>query len=430
MESAPGPQGHRNAPISNVHIEGLRFLGITVRLRCTNCTVQNCNFDYPSFQPDIPDVVGVANFTSFDGDNFVVANVTHTNTPHPMHLTGRNVTVENVLIENQGWYGTLRYVALDLRTVDSTVSNVEIRWTGNVGLQHSLWRYDAEHVYGTNASRMTVVGAYIHHGCILAEDCALLYTGQIYVNGSVWRRCFLHDSGQMCLRFDDHARNGTVDQVLLFNCGQGSIPWTPAPWDPSAGHGAGGLFKGDDHKLSRITAFNTMASFNSLSLASTCSATARCNNRTLVESCAAERIGTSFNRGTPQWSAMGNVDHRPLATWRLRNAPDTGISPHAWDPRPAPGSVLCGSGAGGSDVGAFACTDAPSDNWRPGCSLKGCTQWHTPGCQRKLKEICSGAKRASAGNCFVCAGQYASALHKVGCTEQDLDRFCSVRPNP
>ena len=136
MESAPGPQGHRNAPISNVHIEGLRFLGITVRLRCTNCTVQNCNFDYPSFQPDIPDVVGVANFTSFDGDNFVVANVTHTNTPHPMHLTGRNVTVENVLIENQGWYGTLRYVALDLRTVDSTVSNVEIRWTGNVGLQH------------------------------------------------------------------------------------------------------------------------------------------------------------------------------------------------------------------------------------------------------------------------------------------------------
>ena len=87
MVSAAGPKGHRNAAISNIHIEGLRFEGITLHLKCTNCTVKNCDFDYPSFQPDIPDVVGVANFTSFDGDNFVVANITHT---HRLVAKGRN----------------------------------------------------------------------------------------------------------------------------------------------------------------------------------------------------------------------------------------------------------------------------------------------------------------------------------------------------
>lgn len=56
----------------------------------------------------------------------------------------------------------------------------------------------------TNASRMTVRGAYIHHGCILAEDCAMLYSGNIYTNGTTWERIFLHDSGQVRIRSLDN----------------------------------------------------------------------------------------------------------------------------------------------------------------------------------------------------------------------------------
>ena len=370
----PGKPWHRHLPVANIHLEGLNFAGATVSLSpCENCSITNSAFDYPSFQPDIPDTYGVANYTRVSGDNSIVRNVSHTNTPHPIHLYGSNVTVDNVLIENQGWYGTLRYQAMSLRTVDSVVSNVEIRHTGNVGLEHSLWKYDAEHVYQTNASRMRVTGAYIHHGCILAEDCALLYSGDVYLNGTTWDKSVLHDSGQMCLRFDDRARNGTVDSVLLFNCGTGDVPWTPVPWSPTTGHADGGLFKGDYHTIRRITAFASPA--NSLALGSVCSASVRCNNNTVVESCAAERIGTTFNRGTAQWKSAGNVVGESVSSWRLRSAPSSSVAPRDWDPRPEQGSSLCGAGVNGADVGAFACSDLPRLNWRPGCTLPGCTLW-------------------------------------------------------
>ena len=41
---------------------------------------------------------GVANYTRISGDNSIVQNVSHMNTPHPMHFYGVNVTVDNVLI--------------------------------------------------------------------------------------------------------------------------------------------------------------------------------------------------------------------------------------------------------------------------------------------------------------------------------------------
>ena len=274
-------------------------------------------------------------YTEFAGDGFVVRNVSHSNTPHSMHLGGRNVSVSNVLIENQGWYGTLQFPALNLRTVESRVSDVEIRHFGNVGISHDLWKYDADVVYHTNASRMSVTGAYIHHGCILAEDCALLYTGNIYLNGSTWDHSILHDSGQICMRFDDHARNGTVSHVLVFNCGQGDVPWTPVPWgNPKgvigSGHGVGGLFKGDYHNLSHITAYGT--AMNSISMAGVCSATTRCNTRTVVEGCAVERIGTAFGRGVANWKSAGDVEGTPQAAWRLRNAPSSAVPAKEWDP--------------------------------------------------------------------------------------------------
>lgn len=178
---------------------------------------------------------------------------------------------------------------------------------------------------------------------------------------------------QMCLRLDDHARNCTVDRILLYNCGTGDVPWTPTPWDPSSGHADGGLFKGDFHRLRRITAFKAPA--HSLALAATCSESTRCNHETSVENCAAENIGTSFDRGVPGWKAVANVEGKPESAWRLRNTPCSNTAPAEWDPRPEQGSVLCGVGADGSDAGAFACSDAPRENWRPGCTLPGCTQW-------------------------------------------------------
>jgi hypothetical protein len=384
-------QGRDPARAANIHIEALRFIGVTIDLDgCDNCSVTACDFVYPSFEPTIPEMSGNkpqinANYTRLSGDNLRLRAVRVSHTPHPLHLYGRNVSVENLLVEDQGWYGTLQYPAVNMRTVESTVSNVEIRHVGNVALQHTLWQWDADHVFMQNASRMTVRGAYIHHGCILAEDCALLYTGNFYANGTSWSHSFLHDSGQMCMRFDDHAVNGSVNNVLVFNCGQGQVPWTPVPWgsaDGSSGHGVGGLFKGDYHTLSHITAYDT--AMNSLSLAGVCSSTTSCNSHTVVETTVASQIGPAFGRGVAGWKSKDNIIHEPLSEWGLRVPPSDKTPPEDWDPRPHPDSMLCKSSGGTASadgvsvsVGAFACSDDPALNWRPGCTLEGCTQWGT-----------------------------------------------------
>jgi hypothetical protein len=46
-------------------------------------------------------------------------------------------------------------------------------------------------------------------------------------------------------------------------------------------------------------------------------------------------------------------------------------------------------------------------------------------CQRAIEGLCSDARKASAGSCFVCCGHHAATLARSGCQEQDLNRFCT-----
>jgi hypothetical protein len=46
-------------------------------------------------------------------------------------------------------------------------------------------------------------------------------------------------------------------------------------------------------------------------------------------------------------------------------------------------------------------------------------------CTAALASSCAGAKRASTGNCFVCAGQHQSSLLAAGCTNADITTYCS-----
>ena len=47
-------------------------------------------------------------------------------------------------------------------------------------------------------------------------------------------------------------------------------------------------------------------------------------------------------------------------------------------------------------------------------------------CLAQLKLLCSSARRASAGNCYVCCGQHQSTLRASGCTQNNFDQFCSA----
>ena len=46
-------------------------------------------------------------------------------------------------------------------------------------------------------------------------------------------------------------------------------------------------------------------------------------------------------------------------------------------------------------------------------------------CLNALTRLCDGARRASLGNCYVCAGQNQAALLQDGCAQSDFDSFCT-----
>merc|ERR1711865_1109600 len=46
-------------------------------------------------------------------------------------------------------------------------------------------------------------------------------------------------------------------------------------------------------------------------------------------------------------------------------------------------------------------------------------------CGTQLQTLCASARRASAGNCLICAGTHAAKLQAAGCKEKDFDAFCT-----
>jgi hypothetical protein len=47
-------------------------------------------------------------------------------------------------------------------------------------------------------------------------------------------------------------------------------------------------------------------------------------------------------------------------------------------------------------------------------------------CTAALSALCSDAKRASLGNCYVCAGSHALEMKTAGCTDASIDAYCSA----
>lgn len=47
-------------------------------------------------------------------------------------------------------------------------------------------------------------------------------------------------------------------------------------------------------------------------------------------------------------------------------------------------------------------------------------------CETSLRRLCSGAKRSSKGNCFICTGQHQQAFLQAHCAQHDFDDFCNA----
>jgi hypothetical protein len=77
-------------------------------------------------------------------------------------------------------------------------------------------------------------------------------------------------------------------------------------------------------------------------------------------------------------------------------------------------------GSGGSGGGQIVSVTLDGMGLWPGVLHK-----ELPHCTQALESACGDAKRASTGNCFVCASSHQQALHAAGCSEACIDSFCT-----
>ena len=217
-----------------VEIAGFHFFGATFRFDgCDNCVVDGCHLLYPAFARRLsdtaaPDELGAQ--TQMTGSHNVVRNSSLAHSPAGgLSMKGRSNMVENCLIRNTGWFGSLRHMPLHQSGTarEGETANCVTRYNtvfdgGNALLGFRGW---GGHVVEYN---------HVYNGGLSCKDVALIYTGQPSIAGSVVRYNWAHGCytghmsrvglrGGLGIRGDDQTRRLTVHHNVVWDCGRDGI---------------------------------------------------------------------------------------------------------------------------------------------------------------------------------------------------------------
>ena len=234
-----------------LEISGINFFGTTFRLDdCSHTTVENCGLLYPSYSRTITEYDQDRResvFTKITGDHNTVrhCSLAYTNNLGLMVMGGDN-TVENCIIHDVNWSGTLIYPALQLSAsphlgvnwfdtiqyppTPRTMENSDVTSTGNIARGNTLYRAGScLLVY--HAADSIVEYNHIHDGGLACKDVSLVYGCWPFSRGSVVRYNWVHGCvtdgysgrgghGGIGIRCDDQSRNNIFHHNVVWDCGQ------------------------------------------------------------------------------------------------------------------------------------------------------------------------------------------------------------------
>ena len=215
-------------------IEGFHFFAATFRLDgCDHCVIDGCHLRFPTCARRIADTAApdeCAAETLVAGSDNVVRNVSLAWTPGSgLSVQGQRNTVENGLVHDTCWLGSLRDMPLLQRntaregqaapciTRHATVFN-----GGNALIGFRGW---GGHVIEYN---------HAYNGGLACKDVALIYSGGPSTAGCVVRYNWAHGcrtrertrsglAGGLGIRGDDQTRSLTVHHNVVWDCGRDGI---------------------------------------------------------------------------------------------------------------------------------------------------------------------------------------------------------------
>ena len=256
--------------LHDIEIKGINFFATTFRLEdCDRCLVENCELIYPSYSRTITEFDEVRSesvFTKITGDHNTVrhCSLSYSNNLGLMVMGNFNL-VENCIIHDVNWTGTLIYPALQLSAsphlgvnwfgtiqyppTERTPANSEVTSYGNVARQNTLYNGGSS-LLVYQAADSLVEFNHVHDGGKACKDVSLIYGCWPFSRGSTVRYNWVHGcvtegyegrggAGGIGIRADDQSRQNVFHHNVVWDCGQIGI-----------------IMKGEDHQAYNNTVFS------------------------------------------------------------------------------------------------------------------------------------------------------------------------------
>ena len=203
-----------------VEISGFHFFACTFALtESEHCAVEHCNLLFPSFARGVPDSERprrVSAGTRISGSDNAIRSCSLAYCGNfGIRVQGQRNVVENCLIHDVNWSGTLRYTAVSLaghKDFERPMNTARGNTIYNVG----------NTIINSGANRHGIIEYnHVHHGGLLSKDVSLIYTCLPYATGNEIRYNWVHDSlspdNSLGIRGDDKTRGMRVHHNVLWN---------------------------------------------------------------------------------------------------------------------------------------------------------------------------------------------------------------------
>jgi len=212
-----------------VELKGFHFFGATFAFRnCSHCVVDGCHLLFPTYARELTELnSGRARRgtvrTWMLGDHNAVRNCSLAfSSTVGLHMAGQQNVVENSLLHDVCWNGSLRYCAIGMSPdrksktpLGGTVRRNTVFNCGNAIISYRSQPYVIEYNH-------------VYDGGLACKDVAMIYTGSPFCAGSVVRYnwahgCWTETGGGLGIRGDDQTRKLTAHHNVVWDCGRDGI---------------------------------------------------------------------------------------------------------------------------------------------------------------------------------------------------------------
>jgi hypothetical protein len=219
--------------VNHVEVRGLHFLACAFRIEDgRDCLIRDCHARFPAYTRLIVDREdGRAPCASVVGDRNRVERCSLAfASGNGLSVRGERNTIDNNLVHDVCWSGSLDYAAIRVSGSGNVVSRNTVFNSGNLLMTYS----GADNVIELN---------HVHDGGRACKDVSLMYSVTPRAAGTVVRRNWVHGCHTphiaLGIRADDKSRDVTIHHNVIWECG----------WE-------GIVCKGDRHRVFHNTAFD------------------------------------------------------------------------------------------------------------------------------------------------------------------------------